>query len=301
MSNLVTGSAFGFSGPDWVGTNILKNQNQDATNEAYWRNRTEADIQMGFQERMSNTAYQRAVTDMKAAGLNPMLAYQQGGASTPQGHGYPAPVRAPSLVSMSGNTSEQRITAQHAALLEAQARNLDADTRVKTETLPVNLENVKAKTRESLQAAENMREEINQIRAKVGETAASEAAKRKSIELMDQELVKMRAQVELLKAQRWETLASTGEKGARAEEIQQRVEANLPMMENALRNIELQIKYLSMPQHRNDHAAQESLIGAIGAYLKALGGIGGVIGVMPVTRNKTIIQKAPPVTIQNRR
>lgn len=41
--------------------------------------------QMAFQERMSNSSYQRAAQDMQLAGINPMLAYAQGGASTPGG------------------------------------------------------------------------------------------------------------------------------------------------------------------------------------------------------------------------
>lgn len=48
-------------------------------------NSAEALANRKWQEHMSSTAYQRAVEDMKKAGLNPILAFSNGGASTPGG------------------------------------------------------------------------------------------------------------------------------------------------------------------------------------------------------------------------
>lgn len=59
--------------------------NHIENNVAMNYNSAEALANREWQEHMSSTAYQRAVEDMKKAGLNPILAFANGGASTPGG------------------------------------------------------------------------------------------------------------------------------------------------------------------------------------------------------------------------
>lgn len=101
---------------------LLGNSAQKAANRTNIKLQRE---QQAWQERMANTSYQRATADLLQANLNPMLAYQQGGATTPNVQ--PAHVEPTSALGSAVARADGPI-AIASAMASLRAANLQNDT-----------------------------------------------------------------------------------------------------------------------------------------------------------------------------
>lgn len=93
-------------------------------------NRKLAREQMAFQERMSNTAYQRAAKDLEAAGLNRILALGSP-ASSPGGQTAQMQNIAEAGLSGAEKATAMQVARSNIKVIKEQAKNVAADTEVK--------------------------------------------------------------------------------------------------------------------------------------------------------------------------
>lgn len=142
-----------------LGQNSANNANVALMNQANAFSEAQSEKQMQFQKEMRASQYQTAVQDLKAAGLNPMLAYTQGGAGTPSGAAASSapPPKVESVLANAANSAATSAIAMNNVmqnkLIQAQinktdteADNIQADTVNKLDTNP----NIKAENKRIL-------------------------------------------------------------------------------------------------------------------------------------------------------
>lgn len=131
-----------------------------------------------FEAEQSSTAYQRAMADMRKAGLNPLLAYQQGGASTPIGKTAPGAGAVMQNVfgGMKGSPTDIISSAADIAHTGAQVARIDQEI----DNMAAQLGLTKEQTRKVKEETQQIKAEIDNINAQTTGVEADNA-KREAI------------------------------------------------------------------------------------------------------------------------
>lgn len=259
-----------------------RNQRQDVAWHQQWDtqrfNSAEALAQRNWQEQMAGSGYQRAVRDMKAAGLNPMLAYHSGPATAGQGSAASASSTSPSGgYSPSVGRSNAFIQTLQSA---AQIKNIEADTDVKHATAENIREGVPTHqvTRDFMaQQIEESKQKVQHSLQDIENLKATERLTNQQLNNLQETIHQIRATVKNLKAHTTQLTAQTGLTVAQETEAQQRIKANIPAMEQALKDLEIATRLRNVPREEQDRAAHDRFTGALGALIRSLTGIGSYL------------------------
>lgn len=172
--------AGGAIGRDWATRDAATQAqaNERGAERAMDFSSAEALANRDWQEKMSNTAWQRGTADMMAAGINPMLSFMKGGASTPSGgQGSSTPAQgAPTRSSGELNVTPAMETA-------ARIANINADTENKKAENP----NIRNQARIQDATVENLKEQTAQLAKQQNLTEAQTAQVKQVIDNLKRE------------------------------------------------------------------------------------------------------------------